>query len=69
MPSPMDHSALTLDAVSRIPAGYVRLYSASTWSHGAAVGHCPLTSLQITLEIRCWTIQYRTIIEKEFCNR
>jgi len=52
-----------------LPAGSVRRYSANTWTRGAIEGHCSLTPLQITLEIRCWTIQYRTIIEKGFCNR
>jgi len=44
-PSPMDHSALTSDAVSRIPAGSVRRYSANTWTRGAVEGHCSLTPL------------------------
>jgi len=65
MPSPMDHSAaLTSNAVSCIHAGSVRRYRTNTWTRGAVEGHCSLTPLQVTLEIRCWTIQYRTIIEK-----
>jgi len=65
MPSSVDHSALTSNAVSCIHAGSVRRYRTNTWTRGAVKGHCSFTPLQVTLEIRCWTIQYRTIIEKK----
>ena len=55
---------ITLHLPQMLSSSSVRRYSANTWTRGAVKEHCSFTPLQIMLEIRCWTIQYRTIIEK-----